>query len=82
MKTPTPLERALAIATRSGIARACGVTYAAIYKWERANRLPQSDHVGLTTHARNIARACGGQVAEGELLEWSRANWHRAERAV
>ena len=79
MSNPNPLDRAVELASRAAIARACEVSDAAVWKWQQAQRLPQSDHVGTTTHARNIARATGGEVGEGELLDWSRSSWQRGE---
>jgi hypothetical protein len=75
MADTNPLNRAIDISSRAEIARACDVSYPAVIKWQRAGRLPKTDHMGLTRHARNIAAAVQGQVSESDLLSWSLANW-------
>lgn len=64
------------------IAKACGVTYQAVKKWEDAGRLPQSDHTGITDYAGKIAalppEVIGKGITREKLLEWSRKGWQAA----
>jgi hypothetical protein len=75
MADTNPLDRAIDLSSRAKIARACDVSGPAVLKWQTAGRLPKSDHLGLTRHARNIAAAVNGRVTEAELLKWSLASW-------
>lgn len=40
------------------VARACGVTYQAVRKWEANGKLPRTEYTGETNYAMRIAEAC------------------------
>jgi hypothetical protein len=75
MTLTNPLDKAIDLTSRAVIARACDVSATAVWKWQRAGRLPATDHAGSTSHAKSIARAVKGAVTARELLEWSRTGW-------
>lgn len=66
--TTNPISKAVGIAGLVKIATACGVTYQAVRKWERARRLPRTEWTGETRHAAAIEAATNGAVTKAELL--------------
>ncbi len=60
---------------RRRIAEACRVRYQAVWKWEKAGRLPRSEFSGETEYSAIIERETGGAVLKEELLRWSRDGW-------
>lgn len=66
----------------NAIAKACGVSYQAVRKWEAAGRLPQSEHTGATQYAQKIAAlpetVVGKGVTRKGLLDWSTKGWAQA----
>lgn len=50
-----------------GIARACGVTYQAVRKWEK-NGMPRSEWTGETNYSATIASLSGGKYAKEDFL--------------
>jgi len=72
------LERAFRLAGNSRvIAELCKVSDAAVYRWRRYNRLPQSDLFGATQYAKKIAKLVNNEVTEYELLQQTRTEWER-----
>ena len=57
------------------LAAACGVTYQALKKWEKAGRLPRTDWTGETDYAAAIDRATGGRVSRLSLRAWSELSY-------
>ncbi len=51
------------------LADACGVSYQAIRKWERAGRLPRTDWTGETHYSQIIEQVTGGAISREELLK-------------
>lgn len=71
-----PLAQAIAIlGGLTELANLVGLRYQAVYKWQKSNRLPQSDHTGATNYAGKISEATQGKVSKEALLEWSAAEW-------
>jgi len=63
------------------LAAACGVTYQALRKWEKAGRLPRTDWTGETDYAALIDRETGGQVSRQSLRAWSEQAYQSREAA-
>jgi len=66
--TQNLISQAIEIVGLQAIAQACGVSYQAVRKWERKNRLPRTDWTGETSYSAAIEKATGGQVARQDLL--------------
>jgi hypothetical protein len=54
------------------VAKACGRTPCAIYKWINAGCQMRTDYTGETGYASKIAAASGGQFTENQILEISK----------
>jgi len=70
-KTPpegNQITRAIEIVGLAELAKACGVTYQAVRKWEAAGRLPRTEWTGETHYASAIERATAGRVTKRKLL--------------
>lgn len=67
------ITRAIEIAGLAEIAKACGVTYQAVRKWETAGRLPRTEWTGETHHANAIEHVTAGQVTKQQLLNLAAA---------
>ncbi len=63
------------------LAAACGVTYQALRKWEKAGRLPRTDWTGETDYAASIETATCGQVTRQSLRAWSELAYQSKEAA-
>ena len=57
------------------LAKHCGVTYQAVRRWERHNRLPRTDLTGETEYARAIAKATKNMIGSYALLKITRDSW-------
>ncbi|MBX9609720.1 MAG: helix-turn-helix domain-containing protein [Gammaproteobacteria bacterium] len=55
------------------LASACGVTYQALRKWEKAGRLPRTEWTGETNYSETIEALTGGRVTKADLLRRSAA---------
>lgn len=51
-----------------GVAKACGVTVRAVYKWLRAGRLPRTDYTGETDYSKKISIETGGKFSASDIL--------------
>lgn len=54
------------------LARECGVTPQAIYKWRDRGRVPRTDWTGETDYAVRIEKATKGQITRDQLLNLKR----------
>lgn len=54
----SPITEAIAAVGLQPLARACGVTYQALKKWESRGRLPRTEWTGETNYAAAISAAC------------------------
>ncbi|HAU5006424.1 Cro/Cl family transcriptional regulator [Raoultella ornithinolytica] len=54
------------------VAKACGRSPRAIYKWIGSGSLPRTDYTGETTYAEKIASASEGQYTAAQILEVSK----------
>ncbi|WP_405256718.1 YdaS family helix-turn-helix protein [Chromobacterium violaceum] len=62
------ISQAIDIVGLQAIAQACGVSYQAVRKWERKNKLPRTDWTGETSYSTAIEKATGGAVTKSALL--------------
>lgn len=76
------ITQAIQIAGLGNLARACGVTYQALRKWERAERLPRTDWTGETDYATAIERETSGQVSRQALRTWSEQTYQVQKEAA
>lgn len=51
------------------VAKACGVSVRAVYKWVASGSLPRTEYTGETHYAEKIAAAAGGALCAQTLLE-------------
>ncbi len=54
------------------VAKACGISPRAVYKWLKKGSLPKTEFYGRTQYAMNIERLSQGQFDAEKLLEESR----------
>ena len=54
---------------RDYVADALGLTYQAIYLWQRRGALPQTEYTGVTNYAEQIEELAAGRIAAVELLD-------------
>ncbi|CAM3899740.1 helix-turn-helix domain-containing protein [Rheinheimera salexigens] len=52
----------------SGVAKACGVSVRAVYKWLKAGKLPRTDYTGETEYAKKIANETDGKFSALQIL--------------
>jgi len=62
------VTKAISLTSLSDVAAACGVSYQAVRKWEKMGRLPRTEWLGETSHAKNIERITKGKVTRDQLL--------------
>ena len=63
-----PITEAINHVGLINLARAVGVTYQMVRKWESAGRLPRTDWTGETNYSAIIQKSTGGLVTRKELL--------------
>lgn len=56
------------------VAKACGVSERAVYKWLKIGHLPKTEFFGKTKYAEKIEQLSGGVLKAADLLELSRKN--------
>lgn len=54
------------------VAKACGVSERAVYKWMKHGSLPKTEFFGKTAYAETIEKISGGKYHAAELLNISR----------
>ena len=69
METKNLITEAIQIVGLAKLARACGVTYPAIRKWEQAGRLPRTEWTGETNYSSVICRETEGKITREQLLQ-------------
>lgn len=75
------ITQAIELVGLGQLATACGVTYQALRKWEKARRLPRTDWTGETNYAASIEAATDGVVSRGALMAWSEQAYLAKEAA-
>lgn len=62
------ITQAIELVGLQPLSQACGVTYQAVRKWEKRNRLPRTDWTGETNYAAAIETATRGAISKKALL--------------
>ena len=73
------LTEAINLVGLQPLARALGVTYQAVKKWEARGRLPRTEWTGETSYAAIIERQTGGLITK-EMLVAVTPNVHPERR--
>lgn len=68
MNSENQITEAIRIAGLTGVSKACGVTYQAVRKWEKAGRMPRTEWTGETSYSEVIEKLTNGQVTKSKLL--------------
>lgn len=66
------ISKAIELTGLRPLAKMCGVTPQALYKWEAKGRVPRTDWTGETDYARCIETATKGQITRDQLLNLNR----------
>ncbi|MBM2884071.1 helix-turn-helix domain-containing protein [Chromobacterium phragmitis] len=62
------ITQAIELVGLQPLAQSCGVTYQAVRKWEKRNRLPRTDWTGETNYAAAIEAVTEGAITKKALL--------------
>lgn len=68
------ISKSIAIVGLRALARFCGVSPQAIYKWENKGSLPRTEWTGETNYASRIEEATNGEVTRDQLLNLKPTN--------
>lgn len=68
------ISKSIAIVGLRALARFCGVSPQAIYKWENKGSLPRTEWTGETDYASRIEEATNGAVTRDQLLNLKPTN--------
>ncbi len=66
------ISKAIDLTSLTQLARACGVTYQSVKRWEAKGYLPRTDWTGETDYASRIEEATKGAVTRDQLLNLKR----------
>ena len=66
------ISKAIELTGLRALAKICGVTPQALYKWEAKGRVPRTDWTGETDYASRIEEATKGQITRDQLLNLKR----------
>lgn len=66
------ISKSIAIVGLRALARFCGVSPQAIYKWENKGSLPRTEWTGETDYASRIEEATKGVITRDQLLNLKR----------
>jgi len=75
------ITQAIAQVGLGKLAAACGVSYQALRKWEKAGRLPRTDWTGETDYAEAIEQATASTISRACLRTWSERAYQCREAA-
>lgn len=62
------ISKAIDLTGLTNLAKACGVTYQSVKRWEAKGRVPRTDWTGETDYASCIEEATKGAVTRDQLL--------------
>lgn len=63
------ISQAIELTSLTRLAKACGVTYQSVKRWEAKGRVPRTDWTGETDYASRIEEATGGRITRAQLLD-------------
>ena len=66
------ISKAIDLTSLTKSAKACGVTYQSVKRWEAKGCLPRTDWTGETDYASRIEEATKGAVTRDQLLNLKR----------
>ena len=66
------ISKAIDLTSLTKLAKACGVTYQSVKRWEAKGCLPRTDWTGETDYASRIEEATKGAVTRDQLLNLKR----------
>lgn len=67
------ITKAILTTGLTALAKACGVTYQSVRRWEIKGTLPRTDWTGETDYASRIEEATKGAVTRDQLLNFKRS---------
>ena len=66
------ISKAIDLTGLTNLAKACGVTYQSVKRWEAKGRVPRTDWTGETDYASRIEEATKGAITRDQLLNFKR----------
>ena len=66
------ISTAIDLTGLTNLAKACGVTYQSVKRWEAKGRVPRTDWTGETDYASRIEEATKGVITRDQLLNLKR----------
>ena len=66
------ISKAIDLTGLTNLAKACGVTYQSVKRWEDKGRVPRTDWTGETDYASRIEEATKGVITRDQLLNLKR----------
>ena len=66
------ISKAIDLTGLTNLAKACGVTYQSVKRWEAKGRVPRTDWTGETDYASRIEEATKGVITRDQLLNLKR----------
>ena len=63
-----PIKQAVRICGRMNLAKALGVSYQAVQRWERLGRMPKTEWTSETSYSSAIEELTHGEVRAADLL--------------
>lgn len=68
------ISKAIDLTGLTNLAKACGVTYQSVKRWEAKGRVPRTDWTGETDYASRIEEATKGVITRDQLLNLKRTD--------
>ncbi|MFQ1046951.1 helix-turn-helix domain-containing protein [Avibacterium paragallinarum] len=53
----------------SNVAKLCGITTRAVYKWRASNSLPRTDYTGETQYAEKLASVLNSEITANDIKQ-------------
>lgn len=72
------ISKAIDLTGLTNLAKACGVTYQSVKRWEAKGRVPRTDWTGETDYASRIEEATKGVITRDQLLNLKRNDQYAA----
>lgn len=74
------ISKAIDLTGLTNLAKACGVTYQSVKRWEAKGRVPRTDWTGETDYASRIEEATKGVITRDQLLNLKRNDQSTSEK--